>query len=192
MKRAHPPLSRVTTFAAAISSLTTFGLVAGCGESEAPANAATSAAAVPTMTLDTAIIHGDDQAVYAHIVAGTPVNAKTMTGDTPLHIAAALGRVYAAEVLIGAGAELEVTNGSGVTPLFNAAFFGQTEVLQKLIDAGAHTNVTDQAGTPILEIMDLPWEQIRPIYELVYSSIGMPFDEHRIKDARPRVAELLR
>lgn len=192
MKPAHRPLFRVTTFAAAIASLTTCGLLAGCGESETPASAAAGAAAAPTMALDIAIMQGDDQAVYAHVVAGTPVSTKTMTGDTPLHIAAALGRPYAAEVLIGAGAELEVTNASGVTPLFNAAFFGHTEVLQQLIDAGAHTNTTDQTGAPILEIMEMPWEQIRPIYEMVHSSIGLPFDEQRIKEARPRVAELLR
>ena len=49
-----------------------------------------------------------------------------------------------------------------------------------------------QMGTPILDIMEMPWEQIRPIYEMVHSSIGMPFDEQRIKEARPVVAELLR
>ena len=192
MKPVHRPAFRVVAFTAATASLTTFGLLTGCGESETSASAVPSSPAAPSMSLDAAIMQGDDQAVYAHIVAGTPVSTKSMTGDTPLHIAAAMGRTYVTEVLIGAGAELEVTNASGVTPLFNAAFFGHTDVLQKLIDAGANTSPTDQAGIPILEIMEMPWEQIRPIYEMVYSSIGMPFDEQRIKDARPRVAELLR
>lgn len=192
MTPARRPSFRFTAFAAATLPLTPFGLLTGCGESDAPASATVGSAAAPSMSLDAAIIQGDDQTVYAHIVAGTPVNTKTMTGDTPLHIAAALGRAYAVEVLIGAGAELEVTNASGVTPLFNAAFFGQIDVLQKLIEAGANTRATDQSGTPILSIMEMPWEQIQPIYEMVHRSIGMPFDEQRIKDARPAVAELLR
>lgn len=192
MTPARRPSFRFTAFAAATLPLTTFGLLTGCGESGAPASAAVDSPAAPSMSLDAAIMQGDDEAVHAHIVAGTPVNTKSMTGDTPLHIAAALGRTYAAEVLVGAGAELEAINASGVTPLFNAAFFGHTDVLQTLIEAGADTSATDQTGTPILNIMEMPWEQIQPIYKMVHSSIGLPFDEQRIKDARPSVAELLR
>lgn len=186
-----PPF-RLVAFTTTIASLGTFGLLTGCEDAEIPASKLASSPAAPSKALDAAIIQGDDQSVYAHIAAGTPINTKSMTGDTPLHIAAALGRAHAVEALIGAGAELEATNASGVTPLFNAAFFGRTEVLQQLIDAGAHTSVTDQAGTPIVTIMEMPWEQIRPIYEMVYSSIGLPFDAQRIKGARPRVAEMLR
>lgn len=192
MRSVHPLSFRVAVFAAAASASAVFTLLTGCGESGAPAGAAVGSPAAPGMSLDAAIMQGDDEAVRAHIVAGTPINTKTMTGDTALHIAAALGRNYAAEALIGAGAELEATNASGVTPLFNAAFFGHADVLQQLIEAGAETSATDQTGTPILSIMEMPWEQIRPIYEMVHSSIGIPFDEQRIKEARPRVAELLR
>ncbi|MEL7484366.1 MAG: ankyrin repeat domain-containing protein [Planctomycetota bacterium] len=191
--RLSPPCSR--RFVILIATATGLGsslVLIGCGESEGavPIEAATHTA--PDTSFAAAILKGDDHAVHAHVVAGTPVNSTNATGDSPLHIAAALGRVYAAEVLIGAGAELEPLNGSGVTPLFNAAFFCHAEVLQRLIDAGADTSVTDQNGLTIRQIMELPWTEMRPIYEMVYKSLGLPFDEQRIRDARPGIAEMLR
>ena len=190
----HP--RRLALYAVAAASLGSGAVLAGCGEADAAADAASDAGVsspeTPDIALDAAIMQGDDHAVHAHIMAGSPVNSKNMTGDTPLHIAAALGRLYAAEVLIGAGAELEATNSSGVTPLFGAAFFCHADVMQALIDAGANKEVADQTGTSIRRIMAMPWEQIRPIYEMVHSSIGLPFDEQRIRDARPGIAELLR
>lgn len=183
---------RLALLAAAAASLGSSALLAGCGDSDTATDAGVSSPAAPDISLDAAIVQGSDHAVHAHIVAGTPVNSKSMTGDTPLHIAAALGRAYAAEILIQAGAELETPNGFGGTPLFNAAFFCHADVLQLLINAGANTAVTDQTGTPIRQIMEMPWEQIHPIYELVHSSIGLPFDAKRIRDARPNIAEMLR
>jgi hypothetical protein len=183
---------RLALHAVAAASLGTTLFLASCGESDAVSNAGVSSPAAPEISLDAAIMQGDDHAVHAHILAGTPVNTKTMTGDTPLHVAAALGRGYAAELLIGAGADLETANSSGATPLFNAAFFCHADVLGMLIDAGANKEVTDQTGTSIRQIMELPWEQIRPIYEMVHNSIGLPFDEQRIRDARPGIAEMLR
>lgn len=166
--------------------------VTGCGESASLESSSQASPSAPAVSLEAALLGGDDHAVRNHIMAGTDVNAKSATGDTPLHIAAAMGRVYAAEVLIGAGAELETKNTAGVTPLFNASFFGHTEVLSVLIEAGANKGATDQQGTPIRQIMEMPWEQIRPVYEMVHASIGMPFEEKRIEAARPGVAAMLR
>jgi len=175
---------------ALVASLGVASTLTGCSESAAEPE--TIIPAAPRVSLESAIVAGDDQAVYAHIIGGTPVNTRGVTGDTPLHVAAALGRSYAAEVLVGAGADLEAENTSGVTPLFNAAFFCHTDVLQALIDAGARTDISDHSGTALLYIMETPWEQVRPIYEMVYTSIGMPLDEQRIQDTRPQIAAMLR
>lgn len=192
MSYSRSKIQSIKVLAAALALGSLHAPLAGCGDPQAGSADHVSSRAAPSIALDTAIMQGDDQSVHAHILAGTPVNTKSMMGDTPLHIAAALGRSYAVEVLIGAGAELEVKNGSGVTPLFNAAFFCQVDALAMLIEAGAETRATDQNGMSILQIMEAPWEQMRPVYEMVHSSIGLPFDEQRIREARPQIAEMLR
>ncbi|MEM7754764.1 MAG: ankyrin repeat domain-containing protein [Planctomycetota bacterium] len=188
----QPRFYRQITLAGAFVLIGPAAILTGCDDSAIEQTQQVSSASVPGISLEAAITQGDDHAVHAHIVAGTAVNTKSMMGDTPLHIAAAMGRPYAAEVLVGAGAELEAKNSSSVTPLFNAAFFCHGDVLKTLIDAGADTSTTDQNGTTIQQIMETPWEQIRPIYEMVYNSIGLPFDEQRIKSSRPKIATMLR
>ncbi|MCA9311714.1 MAG: ankyrin repeat domain-containing protein [Phycisphaerales bacterium] len=157
----------------------------GCSEDEHHGPA-------PAISLDAALIEGNDHAVRDHIIAGTPVNTPNAAGDTPLSVAAVLGRTYAAEVLIDAGAELEHRNNSGTTPLFNAAFFCHPEIVRVLIDAGADTGTTDASGTPIRQVMEVPWEQIEPIYAAVYGAIGIPLDASRIQSMRPQIAAMLR
>jgi len=88
----------------------------GCGEADGGGRADIDRPPAPAISLDAAIIEGDDEAVRAHIIAGMPVNTKNPAGDTPLSLAAVFGRAHAAEVLVGAGAELEVKNNSGTTP----------------------------------------------------------------------------
>lgn len=189
--QSHLITQKSTAFAAAALLIGSGVCPVGCGESDTGSSTEVSSASAPDISLDAALLAGDDHAVREHIIAGAKVNTKNMTGDTPLHIAAALGRTYAAGLLIEAGAELETKNMSGVTPLFNAAFFCQADVLEALIEAGASTNTTDQNGTTILQVMEMPWEEIRPIYEMVHTSIGLPFDEQRIEAARPDIAAKL-
>lgn len=165
-------------------------LMTGCDEAEEGGHAERSPA--PAISLEAAIVQGDDDAVRAHILSGTPVNTANATGDTPLSVAAVMGRVSAAEALVGAGAELEVKNNAGTTPLFNAAFFCHPDVVRVLIDAGADTSTTDQYGTPIWQVMEVPWEQIEPVYTGVYGAIGIPLDAERIESMRPQIADMLR
>lgn len=192
MSPSHHCFNRFAALAAVTTALGSIGVLTACGESDAGPAAIVPIPSDPSMTLDAALIQGDDDAVRAHIIAGTPLNTRGTTGDSPLHIAAALGRSNAAAALIHAGAALEATNTSGATPLFNAAFFCQADVLHMLIDAGASTDVADQSGTTIRQIMDVPWQQIRPVYEMVHRSLGLPFDETRIRSARSSIAEMLR
>ncbi len=163
----------------------------GCGDTGSASAAHADRPAAPAISLDAAIIAGDDNAVRDHIIAGTSVNKPNITGDTPLSLAAVFGRTYAAEVLVGAGAELETRNSSGATPLFNAAFFCHPDVVRVLIDAGADTETTDANGTPIRQVMEMPWTRIEPVYTSLYTAIGIPFDAESIESTRPKIAEML-
>lgn len=186
----HKPSARRAMLPVA-ALLATAALFSGCGESPAPeatpsrtepaaqpASDAPSAGSAsnteaPGLSLEAALIAGDDEAVLGHI-------------------AAAMGRADAVRALVDAGASLETRNGSGVTPAFNAAFFCHAEALRVLIDAGAETATTDQNGTPIADIMATPWEQMRPVYAMVHASVGLPFDAERIELARPEIEAMLR
>jgi ankyrin repeat protein len=182
--------ARTAIFAAILAAPSL--LLTGCGQADAEQQAHADRPPAPEISLEAAIIQGNDDAVRAHIIAGTPINTPNATGETPLGLAAVMGRVYAAEVLVGADAELETRNNSGTTPLFNAAFFCHPEVVRVLIDAGADTGTTDANGTPIRQVMETPWAQIEPVYESVYRAIAMPFDADRIESTRPTIAEMLR
>lgn len=184
--------SLIATILTATTLTPTTLLVTGCGEADSAPQAHADSPPAPEISLGAAIVGGDDEAVYAHILAGTPINSPNVTGDTPLSLASVFGRTYAAEVLVGAGAELEIRNKSGATPLFNAAFFCHPDVVRVLIEAGADTKTTDANGTPVLQVMEMPWAQIEPVYESLYRAIGMPFDAERIESTRPKIAELLR
>ena len=184
----RPVGALIQTLAAVL--LTSTIALTGCDDSVSKPNA--SAPKAPDISLEAAIVSGDDHAVRDHLMARTPVDTRNVTGDTPLSIAAVMGRAYAAEILIGAGAELETTNHAAVTPLFNAAFFCHPDVLRVLIDAGARTDVTDQNGIPIQQIMTAPWDDIEPVYAALFRAIGMPFDVDRIEATRPKIAAMLR
>lgn len=186
---------RAATLAVSIMAAASFSaalFTTGCGEADADQQAHAAGQAAPQLTLDAAIVAGDDHAVHAHILAGTPVDTPNAEGNTPLSMAAVMGRTYAAEVLIGAGAALESKNLAGTTPLFNAAFFCHPDVLRLLIDAGADTGTADPNGVTILQVMETPWEHVKPIYSAVYASIGVPFDAARIESMRPKIADMLR
>ncbi len=182
------------TTAALIAAILTapWLLATGCGEAEGGRHELADLPEAPSISLEAAVVEGDDEAVRAHIIAGTPVDTPNMAGDTPLGIASALGRTRAAEMLIDAGAALELKNNAGTTPLFNAAFFCHPDVVRVLIDAGADTTTTDANGIPIRQVMEAPWEHIEPVYAAVYRAIGFPLDAERIESMRPWIAKMLR
>jgi ankyrin repeat protein len=63
--------------------------------------------------------------------------AKTESGQTPLHLAAWAGEAKVATVLATRAAALEKTNGEGMTPLHVAALVGSAKVAAALLDAKA-------------------------------------------------------
>ena len=64
-------------------------------------------------------------------------NGRVLTKATPLHLAAAHGRVPAARLLLELGADVEARCSIGRTPLHWAAFKGEAKVAQQLIEENA-------------------------------------------------------
>jgi ankyrin repeat protein len=75
-------------------------------------------------------------AVVALGGAGVDINATSQTGDTALHVAAALGHDSVVQFLVEHGAGVVVRNKRGITPLV-AAMFGSTAARGAIAPAGA-------------------------------------------------------
>jgi hypothetical protein len=150
----------------------------------------------PAVDLHTAAAQGNLEAVRQHIAAGTKLNEPDpFGGSTPLITAAAFGQTEAARLLIDAGADLNSKNNDGSTALMTAAFLCRTEIVELLLQAGADKSIRNNAGATPLEAVSGPWDELKPVYELVAATLGpmgLEVDYARIKATRPRIAELLR
>ena len=85
----------ITTIAAVV--------LVGCGESQPPEPPTAKA---PDISIISAAIDGNIEAVKQHLAAGTDVNAKDKYGRTPLHAAAVGGSKEVVELLIAKGADV--------------------------------------------------------------------------------------
>ena len=65
--------------------------------------------------------------------AGAPVNAATISGKTPLHLASENGHLETVKVLINANASMDLLDNNKDTPLHVATQKGQLKVIQYLI-----------------------------------------------------------
>jgi ankyrin repeat protein len=114
-----------------------------------PVADARGAAATPLLE---AARRGDAAAIRA-LLAKRPelVNGADADGTTPLHWAADLDDVVAAELLIRAGADVKAANRYGVTPLYSAALNGNAAMLELLLAAGADVETALPEGeTPLM------------------------------------------
>jgi ankyrin repeat protein len=89
---------------------------------------------------------GDIEAVKQHLAAGTDVNAKNRSGETPLFFAATK---EITELLIAKGADVDAKD-DGWTPLHAAVDEGHKEVVELLITKGADVNAKDKRGSTSL------------------------------------------
>ena len=64
------------------------------------------------------------------------VDAKNMSGWTPLHYAASNGHTVTAELLIFKGADTDARDEFGCSPLHHAALHGHTKTAELLISKG--------------------------------------------------------
>jgi ankyrin repeat protein len=124
--------------------------------------------------MHTAALFDRPEIVKLLLDKGADLHARTVYGDTPVHIAARSGSEYTLEVLSANGADLHATNekltvlhmammadqkemvryligkGFKVSPIHLAAFFGELQKAQSVLADGDSINSKDNAGfTPL-------------------------------------------
>nr|CAD7395827.1 unnamed protein product [Timema poppensis] len=97
------------------------------------------------------LVPGSVQAA-ACITAGVSVNCQDDIGSTPLHVAAAYGRVELVDALVREGAEIDRPNNFGWTPIMQAARNGQSTVAIKLLNNGVNVNLKNKLGANLLAL----------------------------------------
>jgi NAD(P)-dependent dehydrogenase (short-subunit alcohol dehydrogenase family) len=145
--------------------------------------------------LHRAALEGDLEAVRQHIVAGADLNEREPSGgSTPLITAATFGQTDVAKALIEAGADVDLRNNDGSTALLTAALFCRSEIVEALLDAGADKSIRNNSGSAALDVVSVPFESIREIYDYlgaVLGPYGLELDYERIRTTRPKIAEML-
>ena len=87
------------------------------------------------------------RAMLAH---GANVNTRTPLNRTLLHVAAEVGRVHTAQLLLQRGVNINVKDTQGVTPLMLAASNQNGNVVHLLLSRGANPNAQDTFGQTAL------------------------------------------
>ena len=78
--------------------------------------------------------------------SGVSLQAKSVAGQTPFHLAAQQNQSSLIPILLEHHAEMDTTDGKGRTALMTAASEGHFEIVDLLIKAGANSNVKDVEG----------------------------------------------
>lgn len=73
------------------------------------------------------------------------------TGWTPLHYAAAAGKIAMVSLLLENNAYIDAESPNGTTPLMMAAMYGTTETVKFLLDAGADSKIKNQQSLTALQ-----------------------------------------
>jgi NAD(P)-dependent dehydrogenase (short-subunit alcohol dehydrogenase family) len=167
-------------------------------ESRPPASesASESARAPAGMGLQQAALTGNLEAVREHIEAGADLNQREpMGGSSPLMVAATFGHTDVAKALIEAGADIDQQNNEGSTALLAAAFLCRTEIVAALLEAGADKSIRNNAGSTALDVVTVPFEEARNMYDFIGEALapfGLELDYDRLETTRPKIAEMLR
>ena len=171
-------------------------LVAACsGSSQEIKSSDKPSAKAPGISIHEAAFMGNAKAVQEYVAAGTDLNQKDQWGSTPLTITATFNRVEAGKALIEGGADLNMRNNEGSTPLHVAAFFGRTELVKALLQAGADKTVKNNFGSTALEVVNTPFETLKPIYDQLgkdLGPLGLKLDYDQLKKAHQVIAEMLK
>ena len=161
-------------------------ILTGCGKQETRS---------PHVSLHVAALQGNIDEIHTHIQAGSDLNEKDEYGSTPLIVAITFGKTDVAKALIEAGADITITNNEGSTPLHIAAFLCRTEIVEDLLANGADKSVKNNAGNTALDSVAVPFENVKGIYDQLREGLGplgFRLDYDRIKETRPKIAEMLR
>ena len=145
--------------------------------------------------LITAAALGEVEATNILIDAGANINYTNLDGSNALHTAIVFGKSKVAETLIEKGIDLNTQNKEGSSALHTAAFFGKDDIVKTLIEKGVDKNLKNGAGNTALEIVNIPFESLMPIYEKVSAGLeplGVTLNYEKIKKSRPIITELLK
>jgi ankyrin repeat protein len=74
---------------------------------------------------------------------GADVNAKTNSGQTPLHWASSMNELEIAKLLIDRGADVKAKDDWGKTPLHRASWNNHIEIAELLLNRGANLEAKD-------------------------------------------------
>ncbi len=96
----------------------------------------------PTIGLYPAIERGDLDQIARHIHWGTDINAPSIDGQTPLHVAARMGQIVIVRMLLDNGAAIDAPDRKGHTPIYWAVMTGRTQVAELLVKRGARFDPT--------------------------------------------------
>ena len=77
-----------------------------------------------------------------------------------------------ANASIEAGADLNMRSKDGSTALLSASFVFHPEIVAALLDAGADSTIRNNDGSTALDVVQIPWEQIKPMYDIVSVIMG--------------------
>ena len=101
------------------------------------------------------------------------VNLADKNNVTPLHLAAAFGRVDLTATLIQASADVNAPDSRNATPLHYATYGGTPEIVTLLLEAGADGKIKDDAG----------WMAVQYALSRHYWHSALPFGEKYLRDS---------
>lgn len=101
------------------------------------------------------------------------VNLADKNNVTPLHLAAAFGRVDLTATLIQASADVNAPDSYNATPLHYATYGGTPEIVTLLLEAGADGEIKDDAG----------WMAVQYALSRHYWHSALPFGEKYLGDS---------
>ncbi len=139
-----------------------------------------------------AVRKGDLGSVRKRLESGVKIDLRDTSGNTPLAIAALLGRDEIVEFLISKGAEVNLTNNEGQTALHSAAFLGQVGCVELLIEHKANLNAANKMGETPLDVAATGWREVQGIVEFLSKALQVEIDQDDVKTGRPKVVALLK
>lgn len=81
---------------------------------------------------------------------GADLDARDISGMTPLHLATSCGFVSCMVFFLSQGANIEARDNNSNSPLLTAAMYGQVAALVLLLGNGAEVDICSEAGTTAL------------------------------------------
>ena len=164
------------------------------GERASESADAKQADAMPAIDIWSAAREGNRKALLENLESGVSVNAKDAQGGaTPLNTAALYGQTDIAKLLIDKGADVSIASRDGNTALHLASFFAHEDIVKLLLENGASVEAKNRRGETPLNGVSADWSpDLERIYKLVGNMVDIELDLDRIKQARPRIADLLR